>query len=512
MSDVIVAEALDSDHGLVLVEAPAGFGKTFQATEYSSAITKALEDGRLLILTHTHAACTVIRSRLAKNSSRAEVRTIDSMIVEIARRYHASLGVDSDVHMWIQTHGADQGRKRLSRRVAIFLASNTNILSTLSQRYPHIIVDEHQDSSDQQHKIIMLLHQAGSTLRIFADPMQAIFPRGDEWGAWNARWEALKSIAGATVSLETPHRWRRANPQLGEWIKRARQVLQSGGTIDLTGTLPQGVTIMAVSLQAQSRKQLTVGNAERVQIDRLVSRSDKILILASQNDMVRALRSFFNRRLAIWEGHTRSSLDSLARSCHDHIGNASEIAAAVVTFIQSVAIGFSKSNGYSERLIQEVATRCVKPSRGKAGQIQLMAQYIIDSPDHIGAARSLQVLRDAMQFDQAFRTQIRLDLRDELNDAIRLAQFATVEEAIVTLSARRARSVRPIPDKAISTIHKAKGLEFPHVLVIPCDGAHFSDSPRNRRLLYVAMSRATDALTLVFNRADISPLFKLHLD
>jgi len=62
------------------------------------------------------------------------------------------------------------------------------------------------------------------------------------------------------------------------------------------------------------------------------------------------------------------------------------------------------------------------------------------------------------------------------------------------------------PEKAISTIHKAKGLECNSVIVMPCDARTFPDKPDARCLLYVALSRAKSRLLLVVSRNSPSPL------
>jgi len=94
-------------------------------------------------------------------------------------------------------------------------------------------------------------------------------------------------------------------------------------------------------------------------------------------------------------------------------------------------------------------------------------------------------------------------------DAIRLGQFDDPDIGIAELSHRRTYSRPSLPAKAISTVHKAKGLESDNVLIMPCDAKHYSNSMAARRRLYVAMSRAIHSLTLVVSRDDPSPLFLL---
>ena len=88
MSDDSVHAALRSGAPLVLIEAPAGCGKTHQGAEYAREIAAAGNSGRLLILTHTHAACSMFADARKGKGSRIEIRTIDSVIGQIAAAYH----------------------------------------------------------------------------------------------------------------------------------------------------------------------------------------------------------------------------------------------------------------------------------------------------------------------------------------------------------------------------------------------------------------------------------------
>lgn len=62
------------------------------------------------------------------------------------------------------------------------------------------------------------------------------------------------------------------------------------------------------------------------------------------------------------------------------------------------------------------------------------------------------------------------------------------------------------PQRCVSTIHKAKGLEFDHVLVGNFSEAHFADDELSRRIAYVALSRARRSVTFLVPGASPSPL------
>lgn len=64
MSDASVAAALRSTASLVVIEAPGGCGKTYQGAQFA-AEAAADSESRILILTHTHAACDVFSERTA---------------------------------------------------------------------------------------------------------------------------------------------------------------------------------------------------------------------------------------------------------------------------------------------------------------------------------------------------------------------------------------------------------------------------------------------------------------
>jgi DNA helicase-2/ATP-dependent DNA helicase PcrA len=91
VSDASVRAALRSAAALVAIEAPAGCGKTTQGADYARELVAAGKSGRLLILTHTHAACSVFAHRAKGAGARVEIRTIDGVIANIASIYHAGL-------------------------------------------------------------------------------------------------------------------------------------------------------------------------------------------------------------------------------------------------------------------------------------------------------------------------------------------------------------------------------------------------------------------------------------
>jgi DNA helicase-2/ATP-dependent DNA helicase PcrA len=504
MSERAAAEALRSDAGLVVIEAPAGCGKTFQAAALTAERASNLRPGRMLILTHTHAACDVIAKR-APNPNDLEIRTIDSLLVQIGTIYHRAIDLPPDVSAWARQ--SDDGYREVAARIVALLTRTPHIAAALAKRYPIVLCDEHQDSNLHQHAVVMLLHDAGARLRIFGDPMQSIYSKNSEFVAAAQQWSKLCSDAEAFESLDVGHRWIKTAPELGEWIQEVRATLRDGGIIDLSGKLPKGLYVIRAENQAQGYGKYRLDKNERKPVDRFVAPNGTMLVLASQNKTVGALRGVFARGLPIWEGHTRSALDILVKDVLANTGNPIAVGRALVDLLGRVAVGFTPT-GYGNRLIAEIEAGCTKRCRGKPAMLQGLAKILLAEPNHRGIAMVLRNLEQLMTREAQF-SAIKIDYPREYREAIHLGDFADMSSAHSEMTRRRT-ALRPAPPlKAISTVHKAKGLECDRVLVLPCDKGHFADKAEHRCLLYVALSRPMRELALVIPTSDASTLFRV---
>jgi UvrD-like helicase C-terminal domain/AAA domain len=504
MSDNSVHAALRSDAPLVVVEAPAGCGKTHQGAEYARDIAFNISASRLLILAHTHAACSVFADRTKGNATRIDIRTIDSVIFQIATAYHQGLGLPADVATWVRQH--KNGYAELARRVAILLQRHPMISISLAQRHPIVICDEHQDSSGAQQAVVMALLSHGAKVRVFADPMQKIFRDKDlDERHPPYDWTDLAGKAHAFEQLDTPHRWTSGCPDLGQWTLKARATLKTGGKVDLRGRLPSSVKVVFAENEAPKALEYKLSGQDRKPLDEFVKRESSLLILTHHNATARSLRAFYNRRIQLWEGHSRSSLEKLTDAIRADQGDCAALASAVVTFMGHVGKGFSPS-AFGNRFEQEAREGCTKSCRGKPALIQELAAFLVAQSDHRGIAKMLRRLSELTTIDPGFAT-IELDYHQEFWDAIRLGNFDAVDVGLAEITHRRTYSRPKPPEKAISTIHKAKGLECDSVIVLPCDSKTFPDNADARCLLYVALSRAKNRLLLVLSRGSPSPLF-----
>lgn len=494
MSDESVRQALRSDAGLVVIEAPAGCGKTHQGADYVGEVARGSRE-RILILTHTHAACSVFAARTRGIGSHVEIRTIDSLIAEIATAYASGIGVTADPMIWVQQRS--DGYALLAGKVARLLQRYPMIARATARRYPTVICDEHQDSSADQHAIAMSLHSNGARMRVFADPLQKIFREANPYS-----WGDLVEGADRVETLDHPHRWTTGCPELGRWTLKARESLKDGGKVDLRSA-PASVTVVRATNTAQKNFDFRLSTAERRPVDAFEKRQSSLLVLTRYNETAFALRSFFNRRILLWEGYTRSALEVLVQQLA-RVTTPAEAAAAVLKFMDAVAVGFSPSE-FGKRLQDEIAERCSTRTRGKPAMIQELARLLLDAPDHKGAARLFAKLHELIEASSHF-SGVKIDCHREFWDAVRLGQFEDPADGLADLAHRRAYARPQPPGRAISTVHKAKGLECGSVIVLPCDARSFPDTDDGRCLLYVALSRAKSELMLVVPADKSSPL------
>lgn len=137
------------------------------------------------------------------------------------------------------------------------------------------------------------------------------------------------------------------------------------------------------------------------------------------------------------------------------------------------------------------------------------ARFVVEEPNYRGVSKALRHLGELISTAAGFKGDIKIDNYKEFWEAARLADYPSIEEAFANITHKRTYSHPKPPPQAISTVHKAKGLECGAVLLVGCDASQFPDTPQGRALLYVALSRATSKLMIVVPRSSPSPLFQL---
>ena len=210
------------------VIAPAGYGKTHLIAMAVKAATK-----RQLILTHTFAGVNSFKTKmhnLGVPASKYQIDTIASWSLRLCLAYPKTSG-------WKSEHPTSKQWNKLYECCSALLGKQF-IRRIVAATYAGFYVDEYQDCSDLQHTLVCAFAEF-MPCRILGDPMQAIFDFGGDEGKpvdWTVSVYPTFTCLG---QLETPWRWKTTgDPNLGAWLKKARETLEKGQKIDLSSGLP----------------------------------------------------------------------------------------------------------------------------------------------------------------------------------------------------------------------------------------------------------------------------------
>ena len=145
---------------------------------------------------------------------------------------------------------------------------------------------------------------------------------------------------------------------------------------------------------------------------------------------------------------------------------------------------------------------------GAAEALPVVETLVALRGPHLDAGPSLDELNRLIEEQAEGFGDIKIVHRSELRDAIRLKAFSCPEEGYAEIARRRSHVLPKPPARALSTIHKAKGLECDNAVLIAGDKDQFGGSCYARCKLYVAISRAKKSLTVVVSPNNCSPLLR----
>ncbi|HEX9714440.1 MAG TPA: UvrD-helicase domain-containing protein, partial [Desulfurivibrionaceae bacterium] len=445
-------------------------------------------------------------------------RPADAARPELLERYLASLvpnkAIDLDLVIpWCA--------ERLSRAPAF--------AGKLTGRVAHLFVDEFQDLNHPQYRLVLLL---GAQARVFAigDPNQAIYGfRGSDLTLF----QRFRERAGVTT-LALIRNYRSAPAIIDGAAALIRHNRQSGDT-----------QLMA---ESTSKTLIEWHQAEN-------ARAEAEFIVRRIEEGVGGISSL-SRQAGQSGGQTRSFADfavlyrlsqmaePIAEALHRK-GIPFQLVGATPFYLKPAlksACHFLLASAPDAGLSEHLQMIANLPGVGEATISLLEKGLLLRCPDFYSAALALPLPAGAAKiirkmgktlenFRRAAEHGLALPLAEAMpglgidpqgDEAKRLLQLANAfgndlqafcehlrQNALATVYDARAEAV------ALMTMHAAKGLEFPVVFlagleeeILPCTIANLhSDVEEERRLFYVAMTRARESLVLsgaasrtVFNR------------
>ena len=476
-----VDDKLHSDAPVVLVEAPAGCGKTWTAAKFANDSAPRAPERRVLLLSHTHAACGEFHRKCHGDASRVTIDTCDSFCLKTIAPYAHALGLPTPLEAHLDRPGGIPFADLSTKTVELFTRAPT-IARAVSSCFPLIILDEHQDASKAQHDVIRLLREIGtSRLRIFGDPMQALHV-GDAEGY--VAWDDLRAFADVNTELEEPHRWKDA-PALGQWLKAARTTLKAGNPISFRNA--PSIVVSRHQLFCGRDKFKDFKAAAPIVRNFLDSAAGDAALLAFRRPMTVSIAQLSAWRAPLNEGAQLDRIAPLVAAMEQLDGNAGLLAQSFLAFAGDIGAGLNENDRLA---IAKRLGGTINISKAGAKQLSWLAccEPIYSSPNHRGVAQAMRLVRENPPDGYTLRLS---------GHAWAVSSFERTDDPRGYLSALgRVRRRWALPTHVTSTIHKAKGLAFDRVLICPLDRNQFPDDVLGARLLYVAMSRARRSIRI----------------
>lgn len=485
------------DERVVVIEAAAGCGKTFEAVGGTAALAAQLQDGQeVLLLTHTNSARRVFEGRLAAAGTRATMQTLDSLAFEVVKRYAPHLGLEQPV-VPDAVHRGHPSFPDIRRMARGLLESAPAVAEGLAWRHPVILVDEHQDSTDDQHAVVAAIAEKSDTrVRYFGDRLQSIYGFDGGGGAWASLCEKHEQAA-----LEFGHRWSN-NPDLRDWLFGARRALLACEPIDLRDR-PRCVHVHQWSGEPPGigRK----GHCPEVLalLGRLTLRG-RCALLVSENAHARGLVERLGPGpTKLYEGADVKEPRRWLEQVLEADGDPARLARLLGEALGALGPGVPESR------VKTLAAVCTASGIdvGKHKNILPLVDVCRPLYEHPTVGTWLEAFRSAITLREVLKWR---PLRRDAAWLLASTPSHTDDHLAALLATARAHAQRSrAPKQAVMTVHRAKGNEYDTVVLPYVSGVSFGSGYEDAKRLYVAITRPQRELHLLLSKDDPSPRFRL---
>jgi len=468
MSDEIALKLATAENAFLI--APAGYGKT----ELIARAVALQDQGKTLLLTHTHAGVRSMRERLNRlgvSSTKYRVETIASWALKLAVSYPKLSGIVND-----QPAGDEWKEVYQFAQNAL---QNQNIKTIVKKSYDGIYVDEYQDCTKSQHGLVITLADL-LPVKILGDPLQGIFGFDDDpLIDWDTDiFPNFKNIG----QLKEPWRWKETNPELGNWLETVRNCLLTGQEFDLREA-PNGSVTWKQYDQNAGRNACFHASSFDGSIVAIQKWPNQAHALASQlRGLYTSMEEIECRDLLAWA----QKLDRVGarERCLILIDGAGKCWTRLKSELNSIRKGFEEDK---------------VPRSLKYPEIVDALKSIKQNPDDLSF-----LLPAFVKCEKAGDVLFRKELWYEMKRVLEIfpqGNFKSFEDVAWHIRNQARKQGRKIDRRLVSRTLLVKGLEFDHVIVVNADDL---DDPKN---LYVALTRCKQSLTILSR----SPIIKRSL-
>ena len=455
-------DILGIERGLIV--APAGCGKTHLITE---ALRSNKAEKPILVLTHTNAGVAALRGRLSRLQIQRRsyhLVTIDGWALRLASAFPLRSGYSGGTN-------PRQLDYPMIRKAALRLLDKDHITDILKASYSRILVDEYQDCSLHQHKIIFCASRHLPTC-VLGDPMQAIFGfRDDKLANWDD--EICKDFP-LVNNLDIPWRWRNAgSEELGAWLLEKREALLAGQAIDINKS-PKSVKWIKLNGDREDHKKL-------MSAVRYGYKQGETLLVVGSSFSAKSRHNIAKNIPGIITVES-VDLEDLANYARKIDLKNSSVVCETLEFAQSLMTKVEVKKILARLKSLEAGTANKSATDAEAAALSLK-----ENPSFQGVAALLQEC-SRQSGSRTYRSEVLRSAMDALS-ICRANSSVNFEEAIARVREENRALGRKLPRKAIGSTLLLKGLEADHVIVLNADQLNIQN-------LYVAMTRGAKFVTL----------------
>lgn len=485
-----ITNFLSDPKGLLI--APAGHGKTYSIAQMVSSVEA---DKPQLILTHTHAGITSLKKKFREQGVSPKKYSIET-ICGFTQRYVLTLCRRTDI-----PNQADEKFFQQIVEIAVHLFSKPTVRRIITQSYSHLYVDEYQDCTLDQHKVVLLLSEELPT-HLLGDPLQGIFDFAQQ---------PIVDFEKDLLSfnrydfLQTPWRWNNAGQKaLGELILDVRKSLLAGLDIHLIGNVEAGCYVHTV--RHIKRTDFFVKEL-RFFLNRKSRDNSSILVIFPSYKEDKVFRgTIYDRCAAKPQIDVRNEFvlieatdDSAYYKCAKSLDELIEKLPKSPTPYEKLRhvlddLSFKKSDVNDWISEKRVKVKRDATERVKSEALSSLVCSIIKSPSY----GDLLKLFTMIKYDLKWGTK-RADIFSSVLSCLKSANEngTLVLDEMKKLKNRIRQIGRKIEGKCIGTTLLTKGLEFDTVVLIEADKITSSKD------FYVAISRACKELHIFTKKSTL---------